>query len=242
MIFFSFPRAPARRFRSRWPDSRPGSGFTLIELLVVIAIIAILAAILFPVFSIARENARRAACQSNLKQIGLAITQYLQDYDSTSQPSQPLGPGSSGQAPTPATGVTFVTTLQPYIKSTQVFMCPSMPPTTTDTDQASVGNLRQDFTWTTNPSWVAQATGNYGLNEELTLSTGLSMASVNKPAETAQAFDCAWYEDDTPSSNFSDILRGSRHLGGANVCYADGHVKWQNFVRGANVNFSPSLP
>src|SRR6218665_2214986 len=56
-------------------------GFTLIELLVVIAIIAILAAILFPVFARARENARRSACQSNLKQIGLGIMQYTQDYD-----------------------------------------------------------------------------------------------------------------------------------------------------------------
>src|SRR5471032_3083434 len=60
---------------------RRSRGFTLIELLVVIAIIAILAAILFPVFARARENARRASCQSNLKQIGLGIMQYVQDYD-----------------------------------------------------------------------------------------------------------------------------------------------------------------
>src|SRR5215217_2450512 len=61
--------------------SRPSKGFTLIELLVVIAIIALLAAILFPVFGRARENARRSSCQSNLKQMGLAIMQYTQDYD-----------------------------------------------------------------------------------------------------------------------------------------------------------------
>ena len=67
-------------------------GFTLIELLVVIAIIAILAAILFPVFARARENARRASCQSNLKQIGLGIFQYTQDYDEKMRPAAPTTP------------------------------------------------------------------------------------------------------------------------------------------------------
>jgi prepilin-type N-terminal cleavage/methylation domain-containing protein len=61
--------------------TRHHGGFTLIELLVVIAIIAILAAILFPVFARARENARRSSCQSNMKQIGLSLLQYVQDYD-----------------------------------------------------------------------------------------------------------------------------------------------------------------
>ena len=67
----------------RKPRTRTGQAFTLIELLVVIAIIAILAAILFPVFARARENARRASCQSNMKQIGLGLMQYVQDYDET---------------------------------------------------------------------------------------------------------------------------------------------------------------
>lgn len=96
------------------------SGFTLIELLVVIAIIAILAAILFPVFARARENARRSACQSNLKQIGLGIMQYVQDYD------ERMVQGShNGVFATSNPDQTWRTMIYPYIKSNQVFYCPS---------------------------------------------------------------------------------------------------------------------
>ncbi|NCO34344.1 MAG: hypothetical protein AUJ92_17170 [Armatimonadetes bacterium CG2_30_59_28] len=87
-------------------------GFTLIELLVVIAIIAILAAILFPVFARAREKARTASCQSNLKQIGLAQVMYSQDYDETIMPN--------GLTP-----YYWSDLLQPYIRNRQVFDCPS---------------------------------------------------------------------------------------------------------------------
>ena len=90
--------------------------FTLIELLVVIAIIAILAAILFPVFGRARENARRSSCQSNLKQIGLGIMQYAQDYD------ERMICGAMGSA---AGNVFWIDLVQPYIKSYQLFRCPS---------------------------------------------------------------------------------------------------------------------
>jgi len=91
-------------------------GFTLIELLVVIAIISILASILFPVFARARENARRASCLSNLKQIGLGMMMYVQDYDE--------------RYPQAYYTVDSVTTtwqdmLQPYVKSEQIFICPS---------------------------------------------------------------------------------------------------------------------
>src|SRR5687768_8386582 len=110
-----------RHTQSRISQPQPGQcnytrqGFTLIELLVVIAIIAILAAILFPVFARARENGRRASCQSNMKQLGLGFAQYTQDYDERYpcglEPVRGIGGGWGGQ-------------IFPYIKSVQVYKCP----------------------------------------------------------------------------------------------------------------------
>lgn len=95
------------------------TAFTLIELLVVIAIIAILAAILFPVFAQARESARQTACTSNIKQIGIGLKMYQQDYDETYPPSQ---------LPSSGPNVSWPTMMQPYIKNAQVFICPSTSP------------------------------------------------------------------------------------------------------------------
>jgi prepilin-type N-terminal cleavage/methylation domain-containing protein/prepilin-type processing-associated H-X9-DG protein len=102
-------------------------GFTLIELLVVIAIIAILAAILFPVFARAREKARQTTCQSNLKQFGLAIIQYTQDYDEK-MPLSISGNKQIGPVVAAANGVrefSVAAQIMPYVKSQQVFACPS---------------------------------------------------------------------------------------------------------------------
>lgn len=96
-------------------------GFTLIELLVVIAIIAILAAILFPVFARARENARRTSCLSNLKQIGLGIEQYKQDNDGT----YPMAYFYVNGATSGGGYVQWSGSVQPYVKSEQLFVCPS---------------------------------------------------------------------------------------------------------------------
>src|SRR5947209_14838124 len=103
-------------------------GFTLIELLVVIAIIAILAAILFPVFAQAREQARKTSCLSNLKQIGIALTMYRQDFDGRG----PFGGWEAGPAgqfntngPTSKFFEDWQFTLQPDVKNAQMFRCPS---------------------------------------------------------------------------------------------------------------------
>lgn len=111
--------------------------FTLIELLVVIAIIAILAAILFPVFARARENARRTSCLSNLKQMGLGLMQYTQDYDETYPCTGDTGYGGENGGNGNAQTASWRQKLQPYVKSTQVFVCPSNPNNTVTSDQGS---------------------------------------------------------------------------------------------------------
>lgn len=121
-------------------NSRRIRAFTLVELLVVIAIIALLAAILFPVFARARENARRASCQSNLKQIGIGFHQYVQDYDGRLPlpawyelgVTEGYSAGAGGPRATIMTNpgsapyvTTWVDELEPYVKSTQIYTCPS---------------------------------------------------------------------------------------------------------------------
>src|SRR5256885_1266838 len=98
--------------------------FTLIELLVVIAIIAILAAILFPVFAQAREKARGISCVSNMKQLGTALQMYLQDFDERVLPRYQACP-STGPAPTPDAPLLWTNTIQPYVKNTGIMVCPS---------------------------------------------------------------------------------------------------------------------
>jgi len=118
------PASPDRRAPSRQGTF---AGFTLIELLVVIAIIAILAAILFPVFAKARDKARQATCMSNLKQVGMALVQYSQDYDE-SHPGVWFGPVSLQPWSQPSDATTFykwMDAVYPYVKNEQVFNCPS---------------------------------------------------------------------------------------------------------------------
>jgi len=146
-------------------------GFTLIELLVVIAIIAILAAILFPVFAKVREKARQTSCLSNMKQIGLGFTQYIEDYDET-WPAGYQSPTSYGNL-----GAGWAGCLQPYIKSAAVFHCPD-DPTQNGTAAGSINGVAQ--TITTYPD-------SYALNVNFTTrfeNGPATIARMNAPAST----------------------------------------------------------
>jgi prepilin-type N-terminal cleavage/methylation domain-containing protein/prepilin-type processing-associated H-X9-DG protein len=131
-------------------------GFTLIEILVVVAIISLLAAILFPVFARARENARRTSCQSNLKQIGLALVQYEQDYDGGIAPGvldRDNTVACSGSSFTSLTvQPSYVDLLMPYAKSVHVFICPSRDSTFRDPAvfDTSVGYVNRKFSYGVN--------------------------------------------------------------------------------------------
>jgi prepilin-type N-terminal cleavage/methylation domain-containing protein/prepilin-type processing-associated H-X9-DG protein len=156
-------------------------GFTLIELLVVIAIIAILAAILFPVFAQAREKARQSSCLSNCKQIGLASNLYLQDWDETFpghqwQDGQGLWPLPDGRMYRGHLG--WQLQFYPYIKSTAVFICPSdSGPRDHYSDNGKVAVYANE--------WGKPLPGSYGENADIYLrKPPLPLAAITFPADT----------------------------------------------------------
>lgn len=194
---------------------RPNKGFTLIELLVVIAIIAILAAILFPVFAQAREAARKSSCQSNLKQIGLAWMMYTQDYDEVAAPNT-WSNGGGAYHPCVAQN-----RIQPYVKNEGVFHCPS------DAGWAPGNNSWQD---NDEPGWgggFVQVRGSYTLNST---SHQMAMAAMNAPADYALGWDSDYYfRTEGMTGNYiwtksSGAFR-ARHNGLVSVLFGDGHVK-----------------
>ena len=178
------------------------AGFTLIELLVVIAVIAILAAILFPVFARARENARRSSCQSNLKQVGIAMMQYLQDNDERYMVADHEG--------TPPAYPWFAP-LQPYIKSEQVFRCPSLSETFT----APATKPSSDY--------IINGFFSHGSHQAQFGQTAQQiMIAERKEGEEVLDYH-PWASDGGPEW---DNIGQDRHLEGANYLFADGHVKW----------------
>ena len=159
------------------------SGFTLIELLVVIAIIAILAAILFPVFSRVREKARQTQCVSNHRQLGLGVQQYAQDYDERFPPSR-LNIGGTLLLPWSAN-------IQPYVKNHQLFACPSdpRPPSGTGHNQPwcpvqNVNTLRSQVTHAGH-----EGSDGFTASGSMNANWGASLAEISKPAGTIVIFE-----------------------------------------------------
>ncbi len=223
------------------------SAFTLIELLVVIAIIAILAAILFPVFARARENARRSSCQSNVKQIGLGIKQYTQDYDERFPPFYTDRDGSGGfNTSNPIVANSdqgWAEIIQPYLKSRQLFQCPSEPtapsPATTNESNYSdyfLNSFVGGFGLGTNGQ-----PNNGGINEAALVASSLTILAGDGGAFASENQFGTWPFDDKDPGTYR------RHLGGNNFVFCDGHAKWYRPERirttpvdGANPTFSVS--
>ncbi|MES2464188.1 MAG: prepilin-type N-terminal cleavage/methylation domain-containing protein [Armatimonadota bacterium] len=207
--------------RSAPCSQRTPRGFTLIELLVVIAIIAILAAILFPVFAQAREKARQTACLSNSKQMALAIMQYTQDADE----SVPYAIYRDG-----AGYITWDEALYPYTKSEGVYACPSHEtpkklsngtyPVSYITNS---GVMRANTAGTTTPydlsrfpepsSTIAMVESNITSNYQTYL-----LCSGGLPHSLATVMD--------PASHGKERIAWKRHNEGANYVFLDGHAKW----------------
>ena len=198
-------------------------GFTLIELLVVIAIIAILAAILFPVFARAREKARQSSCLSNLKQLGTAGMMYMQDYDETHWQTSAAHLTACMNAGNPD-GVWYQA-LSPYVKNAQVFKCPS------DRGQSAYYSTTWDerpgSTTGVYPSSIGRSFAlSYGSNHNM---GGAAMAQVQYPAETGMAVECTQllvYERSSSGGELRGVIRNAaRHNDQFNVAYFDGHAK-----------------
>lgn len=228
-------------------SSRLSSGFTLIELLVVIAIIAILAAILFPVFAQAREKARSTACLSNLKQISTATQMYVQDYDEQLF----FRANTPGKASVSRTGAVFPAgdnadydralwwnAVGPYLKNTQVFVCPSDPGPALSLDLNNAKTIKR--------SYIA-----------IRAAEGLSLPQIEFSAETIilvdkwdvtagpnpKAITDSWIEPFNGDFDYYPTyqrmaLAGDRHQQGLNATFFDGHAKW---LKGQNIGASKNL-
>ncbi|MBM3473426.1 MAG: DUF1559 domain-containing protein [Armatimonadetes bacterium] len=219
------------------------SGFTLIELLVVIAIIAILAAILFPVFARAREKARQTSCLSNLKQVTLATLMYAQDYDE-------LGPDYGWYNITGVGWATWMEMTNPYVKNSQLFICPSAPTSPASYGYTGTANrVASSYCW---PFWIGYDYYNWW-NTIMFAGFPTRAASANParpwgywasltrsihPADAAYLIEgyMITYDPVTglmfgsaATTGFSATPTNAnfyRHNEGMNLGFCDGHAKW----------------
>ena len=209
--------------RTAQPLQSAKKAFTLIELLVVMAILALLAAILFPVFARVRENARRSSCQSNLKQIGLGIAQYAQDYDER-LPGRVTGAGYEAQS--------WRRVTQPYVKSAQLFSCSSNPFNTKQPWDSMDAELTYAGLPLTEPrfgiSYVCNGNPTNIAGNPPMAFNGTALAAVTDTARTilvTEGGDAPFSEAATSfGASFGSIMFKG-HLQTANFLFADGHVK-----------------
>lgn len=223
--------------------------FTLIELLVVIAIIAILAAILFPVFAQAREKARQTACLSNMKQLGVALSMYATDYD---------GALMQTTYEDPVRNVHWSYVLQPYVKNQQIFVCPSDPAPVTPKDSAIDLQVPR-FSYINNyavipeHNFIPPAEPIFGSPGSLIVLTerrdkenngfaigswkGASGFVPGQPTSGSAGLANGSYHQATMPEAIAGLagpkdkmlltrVRWDRHNGGANYTFFDGHAKW----------------
>lgn len=232
-------------------NKRKTRAFTLIELLVVIAIISILAAILFPVFARARENARRTSCLSNMKQIGLGVMQYTQDYDERYPLALYQYNGNEGrvtQTDSSAPGarflacvgednsctgtqgnyITYMDLIYPYVKSTDIFVCPS------NTQNTAAPNAIPSYGYSVGFSNFTSRATNFNVGTTYPRG-GINTAAISYPsrvimmAEWQFKYAAKFKPPDIPASaNGSANAQKyvAPHLGGGVNIYGDGHAKW----------------